>query len=204
MTKIQKSPVIHPRFVVLALAIGMLAACTGCKTVESSYNPGAASAPTLPCPVALSLSKEFTSYECVNSQVVLVGEVIHAPLGPSLQKYATYVAQSVFGDVQVLDSQPPRSDVKLLLVPRVTGSRLNPPAGNVRVTTGDLGVHWDFNDPKTGKTLYSTQIESEFAYPHIRFDAHFADVVDGLMTNLTSVTIQRFNASKDVQQLSGH
>ncbi len=194
----------YPRFVVLALTFCVLAACIGCKTVESSYNPGVASTPTLPCPVALSLSKEFTDYVGGNSDVILAGEKVHASYGPALQKYATYVAQSVFGDVQMLDGQPPRSDVKLLLVPRVTSSRLEPPVGNVRITSGDLGVHWDFNDPKTGQTLFSTQIQSEFAYSHIRFDAHFADVVNGLMTNLTSLTIQRFNASKEIQRLSGH
>src|ERR1017187_4591403 len=148
MTKNQTSLMNYPRFVVLALTVCMLAACIGCKTVNVPYDPGVALAPTLPCPVALSLSKEFTSYEGVNSDKILAGEVIHAPFGPALQKYATYVAQSVFGDVQVLDGQPPRSDAKLILVPRVMGSRLEPPVGNVRITTGDLGVHWDFNDPK--------------------------------------------------------
>ena len=191
-------------FVLPALTVCMLAACIGCKTVTSSYNPGTPPPPTLPCPVALSLSKEFTTYECVNGQVALVGEVIHAPLGPDLQKYAAYVAKSVFGDVQVLDGQPPRSDAKLLLVPRVTSSRLEPPVGRVRVTSGDLGVHWDFNDPKTGQTLFTMQVQSEFSRGHIRFDAHFSDVVAGLMTNLTAITIQRFNASKNIQKLSGH
>jgi hypothetical protein len=191
-------------YVLLVLTICLLAACTGCKTVEVSYDPGVASPPTLPCPVELSLSNEFTNYVGGNSDVILAGEKVHASYGPALQKYAIYVAQSVFGDVQVLDGQPPRSDAKLLLVPRVTGSRLEPPVGNVRITTGDLGVHWDFNDPKTGQTLFSTQIQSEFAYSHIRFSAHFPDVIDGLMTNLTSLTIQRFKASKDIQRLSGH
>jgi hypothetical protein len=191
-------------YVLLALTICLLAACTGCKTVKVSYDPGVASAPTLPCPVALSLSKEFTSYECVNSQIVLVGEVIHAPLGSGLQKYATYVTQSVFGEVQVLDGQPPRNDVKFVLVPRVTNSRLEPPVGNVRITTGELGVTWDFNDPKTGQTLFSTQIQCESSQSHIKFDARFSEVCDGLMTNLTALTIQRFNTSKEIQRLSGH
>ena len=182
-------------FVLLTISAYMLVACTGCTTVQVSYDPGAVPAPSRPCPVAISLSKEFTSYECVNSQVVLVGEVIHAPLGSSLQKYATYVAQSVFGQVQVLDGQPPGGDVKFILVPRVT---------NVRITTGELGVHWDFNDPKTGQTLYSTQIQCESSQSHIKFDARISEVCDGLMTNLTAMTIQRFNASKEIQRLSGH
>jgi hypothetical protein len=199
-----KSPMDTRRYVLLTLTVCMLATCIGCKTVEVSYDPGVAPAPTLPCPVALSLSKEFTTYEGVNSDKVLAGEVVHAPFGPALQKYATYVAQSVFGDVQVLDGQPLRSDAKLLLVPRVTNSRLEPPVGNVRITAGNLGVHWDFNDPKTGQTLFSMLIESESSQSHIRFDARFSAVCEGLMTNLTSLTIQRFNASKEIQRLSGH
>jgi hypothetical protein len=187
-----------------SLTVCVLAACVACKTVTSSYDPGVPPPPTLPCPVALSLSKEFTTYECVNKQIVLTGEAIRAPLGAALQKYATFVTKSVFGDVQVLDGQPPRSDAKLLLVPRVTSSRLEPPVGRVRVTSGDLGVHWDFNDPKTGQTLFSMQVQSEFSRGNIRLSAHFSDVVDGLMTNLTSISIRRFNESKDLQRLSGH
>jgi hypothetical protein len=190
--------------VLFALTTFMLAACTGCKTVRVSYDPGVAPAPSFPCPVALSLSKEFTNYECVNSQVVLVGEVIHAPLGSALQKYAIYAAQSVFGNVQVLDGQPPRGDVKLLLVPRVTNSRIEPPVVNVRITTGELGVHWDFNDPKTGQTLFSTQVQCEASQSHIKFDARISEVCDSLMTNLTALTVHRFNASKEIQRLSGH
>jgi hypothetical protein len=192
------------RLVLLTLTVCMLAACVGCHTVTSSYDPGVASAPTLPCPVALSLSKEFTNYVHVTPQIIFVSDEYSAQFGPALQKYATYVAQSVFGDVQVLDGQPPRSDAKLLLVPQVTSSDIHPPIGNLRVTSGALGVRWDFNDPKTGQTLFSTQIQCESSYSHIRFDAHIADVVDGLMTNLTSLTIQRFKASKDIQRLSGH
>jgi hypothetical protein len=194
----------HPRFIALTSTVCILAACVGCGTVNVPYDPGAALAPTLPCPVALSLSKEFTSYEGVNSDKVLAGEAIHAQFGPALQRYAIYAARSVFGDVQVLDGEPPRGDVKLLLVPRVTNSRLEPPAGNVRITSGDLGVHWDFSDPKTGQTLLSMHIESESSQSHIRFDARFSEVCNGLMTNLTAITIRRFNASKDVQRLSGH
>jgi hypothetical protein len=191
-------------FNLLAISACLLFAGTGCTTVQVTYDPGVVPAPSRPCPVAISLSKEFTSYECVNSQVVLVGEVIHAPLGAALEKYATYVAQSVFGDVQVLDGQPPRDGVKFVLVPRVTNSRVEPPVGNVRVSTGELGVHWDFNDPKTGQTLYSTQIQCESSQSHIKFDARISEVCDGLMTNLTALTLQRFNASKDIQRLSGH
>ncbi len=204
MTKNQKSPMKTRRFVLLIPTVCLLAACLGCHTVTSSYNPGVAAAPTMPCPVALSLSKEFTSYEHVTPQVVFVSDQYRAQFGPALQKYATYVAQSVFGDVQVLDSQPPRSDVKLLLVPQVTSSDIHPPIGNLRVTSGALGVRWDFKDPKTGQTLFSTQVQCESSYSHIRFDAHVSDVVDGLMTNVTAITIQRFNASKEIQRLSGH
>jgi hypothetical protein len=194
----------RPCFVVTAFAISLLTACLGCKTVTASYDPGVPSVPTLPCPVALSLSKEFTSYVCVNSEVVGTGEVIKVPFGPDLQKYAKYVAQSVFGDVQVLDGEPPRGEAKLLLVPRVTSSRLAPPVGRVRVTAGDLGVHWDFNDPKTAQTLFSMQLQSEFSLGHIFMDARFPEVCDGLMTNLTAITLKRFNSSKELQRLSGH
>jgi hypothetical protein len=206
MTKNQKTPMNSRRFVVPALTVCILAVCTGCHTVKSSYDPGLAPAPTLPCPVALSLSKEFTNYEHVTPQVPFVSDGYTAPFGPSLQKYATYVAQSVFGDVQVLNGgQPPRSEAKLLLVPRVTSSDLRPPGPGISVASGALGVHWDFNDPKTGHTLFSIRIQCESSHSKVNIlDAGISYVVDGLMTNLTSMTIQRFNASKDIQRLSGH
>ena len=157
------------RFVVLALAVCMLAACIGCAgTVKCSYNPGVAPAPTQPCPVALRLSKEFTSCVTTWSSQPTGAVEWHAPMGPALQKYATYVAQSVFGDVQVLDGQTPRSDAKLLLVPRVTSSELRSfkGVGNFSglggTASGALGVQWDFNDPKTGQTLFSTHVQCEF------------------------------------------
>jgi hypothetical protein len=183
----------------------MLAVCTGCHTVKFSYDPGMALAPTLPCPVARSLSKEFTSYEHVTPGVAFVSDQYRAPFGPSLQKYAIYVAKSVFGDVQVLDGgQPPRSDAKLMLVPRVTSSDLQPVFGNVAVASGALGVHWDFNDPKTGQTLCSIRIQCESTHQVGHWESGIPYVVDDLMTNLTSKTIQSFNASKDIQSLSGH
>ena len=193
-------------FVVLALTVCMLAACTGCHTVKCSYDPGVAPAPTLPCPVALSLSKEFTNYEHVTPQVPFVADGYSVPFGPALQKYAIYVAQSVFGDVQVLDGdQPPRSDVKLLLVPRVTSSDIVPVFRGVNVVSGTLGVHWDFNDPKTGQTLCSIRIQCESSHtPTKMFDSGIPYLADELMSKLTSQTIQRFNASKDIQHLSGH
>jgi hypothetical protein len=184
------------RFVLLTFTVGILAACTGCmQTLKFSYNPGLAPVPTLPCPVALNLNQEFTNY-------LQTAGVFHAPLGPVLQKYAIYVTQSVFGDVQVLDGQPPRNDAKLLLVPRVTSADLHPePPGS-----GAFGIHWDFNDPKTGQTLFSMQVQCEYIHPFYFFPRRppLPDVVDHLMTNLTSITIQRFNASKDIQRLSGH
>lgn len=190
------------RFVVLTLTVWILAACTGCvHLVKVSYQPGAALAPTLPCPVALNLSKEFTSYTYVTPQPGT--DHWQASLGPALQKYAIYVAQSVFGDVQVLDGQPPRSDAKLLLVPRVTSAdlRMDLPC------SGALGVHWDFNDPKTGQTLFSMPLQCEYAHPFKFFsnpNRAISEVVNHLMTNLTSITIQRFDASKDLQRFSGH
>lgn len=196
------------RFVVLSLTVCILAVCTGCHTVKFSYDPGVAPAPTLPCPVALSLSKEFITYTHVTPQVPFVSDQYTAPFGPALQKYAIYVAHSVFGNVQVLDGgQSPLGNAKLLLVPRVTSSDLQPPFKRVAVSSGTLGVHWDFNDPKTGQTLFSMQVQCEAthsAHDSKGFDAAFPYVVDDLMTSLTSKTIQRFNASKDIQRLSGH
>ena len=97
-----------------------------------------------------------------------------APMGPALRKYAIYVAQSVFGDVQVLEGQPPRDNVKLLLVPRVAqlglpdnrfaGGLLNPvpdPFGSGRCVIGAMSIQWDFNDPKTAQTLFSTRVRCE-------------------------------------------
>ena len=154
-----------------------------------------APAPTLPCPVALNLSQEFTN----NLQTP--GAIL-VPLVPVLQKYAIYAAQSAFGDVQVLNGQPPRSDAKLLLVPHVTSASIvSEPPGS-----GAFGVHWNFNDPKTGQTLFSMQVQCEYVHPmyFIPRPIPLSDVVYDLMTNLTSITIQRFNASKDIQRLSGH
>ena len=202
------------RFIVLAITVCMLAACTGCVymiMVNCSYQPGVASAPTLPCSVALSLSKEFTSYELFKPKVALCSDGYRVPLGPALQTYATYVAQSVFGDVQVLDSgQPPRSDAKLLLIPRVTLSEFRPIGpGSGGAASGSLSVQWDLNDPKTGQTMFSMHAQCEFVHPtglieRKSFEKVLSAVSAGLMTNLTSVTIQRFNASKEIQRLSGH
>ena len=171
-----------------------------------AYNPDAPSAATLPCPVALSLSREFTNYVHVTPQVPFVRDQYSAPFGPALQNYAVYVAQSVFGDVQVLEGQPPRKDAVLLLVPSVSGSALTPAFSRVAVASGTLGVHWDVEDPKTGKVLCSVGAQSEASHPTKGggFLQHFPEVVHDLMTNLTAVTIQRFNASKDIQRLSGH
>jgi hypothetical protein len=210
MTTNQKSTMNSCRFIVLTLATCMLAACIGCAhTVKFSYDPGVAPAPTLPCPVALSLSKAFTSYEHATSLTFTTDEV-HAPFGPALQKYATYVAQSVFGDVQVLDGQPPRSEAKLLLIPRVTSLDLRQiTPGSHRTASGALGVQWDFNNPKTGQTLFSMPVQCESTHRAGFFGSKgpqktLAPVAVALMTNLTSITIQRFNASKDIQRLTGH
>jgi hypothetical protein len=198
MTTKEKLTAPSRRVVLLALAVGILAACTGCMmALKFSFNPGPPPAPTLRCPVALEMSKEFAN------NLYLSRSVFKAPFGPALQKYAIFVAQSVFGDVQVLDGQPPRSDVKLLLVPRVASINLQvePPGA------GDMAVVWDFKDPKTGQTLLGMRLQCEFTQPHV-FTMNALHrmnyVVDGLMTNLTSITIQRFNASKDLQSLSGH
>lgn len=203
------------RFVVLTLAFCVLASCVGCanQTLKVGYYPGAATAPTLPCPVALGLSKEFTSYQYVKPASFFLGHgAITVPFGPALKEYATYVAQSVFGDVQVLDGQSPRGDAKLLLVPRVTSSDLEQGSQNPAwPASGALGVQWDFNDPKTGQTLVSMHLQCEAkathsveTYSQIFAGMGIGDVVPVLMTNLTSITIRRFNASKDIQHLSGH
>src|ERR1039457_696947 len=110
------------RFVLLALTVCILAAfCTSCAThnVPISYDPGITTTPSLPCSVVLRLSKEFVNYEHVNPSDISNDE-FRAPYGPAFQKYAIYVAQSVFGDVQVFESQPPNNTTKLLIVPRIT------------------------------------------------------------------------------------
>src|ERR1035441_4289625 len=191
MTTNQKSTM-NGRFIVLTLTICMLPACIGCAhTLKFSYDPGVAPAPTLPCPVALSLSKAFTSYEHATS-LTYINDEVRAPFGPALQKYATYVAQSVFGDVQVLDGQPPRSEVKLLLIPRVTSLDLRQISpGSDRTASGALGVQWDFNNPKTGQTLFSMPVQCESTHRAGIFGSKspqktLAPVAVGLMTNLTT------------------
>jgi hypothetical protein len=180
-----------------SLTVALFVACTGCRHpwLNSTYNPGIAQAPTFPCSVSLSLGQEFTNNLDTPREIL-------APLVPVLQKYAIYVAQSTFGDVQVLDGQPQRSDVKLLLVPHVTSAMIqSEPPGS-----GAIGIHWNFKDPKTGQTLFSTQVQCEYVHP-IRFfpgPVPLSDVVDHMMTNLTSITIQRFDASKDLQRFIGH
>jgi hypothetical protein len=209
MTKNTKTIMSARRFAVFAIAVFMLTACMGCVdlttvyNLEVNYEPGAAPAPTLPCPVALSLSKEFTSYEHVSGGV----DRWRAPFGPALRKYAIYVAQSVFGDIQVLEGQPPRGDVKLLLVPRVTSSDLQ----SFEIASGALGVQWDFNDPKTGQTLFTMHVQCETtrSYQDVQKSIDMGRygliyVTGDLMTQLTSMTLQRVNAAKELQRLSGH
>jgi hypothetical protein len=193
------------RIVLFVITVCILSTCVGCRTprtLEFTYNPSVPQAPTLRCPVALELSPEFANYQ------YSLG-LYQAPFGPALQKYATYVAQSEFGDVQVLDGQTPLSDVKLLLVPRVASLVIQTDVPG----SGAIGVNWDFKDPKTRQTLYSMHVQCECQDPNILhlnpFDTdfnfrHFNYLVNGLMTNLTAITIQRFDASKDLQRLTGH
>jgi hypothetical protein len=178
----------------LTLSLFMLAASTGWAfTIPIVFETGQAPAPTLPCPVALSLSQEFLGYHHSVS-----GWAYHADFGPALQKYASFVARSVFGDVQVLDSQGSRPDAKLLLVPRVTSSDLAERGGVA------LGIQWDFKDPKTGQTVFTMHVQCETVSPGMNPLAALRRAGAAEMTNLTSLTIQRFNASHGLQQLSGH
>jgi hypothetical protein len=184
----------HRHVAAITMILFMLAACTGWAfTTPIDYEPGPAAAPTLPCPVALSLSPEFTSYHHS-----VPGWAYHADFGPALQKYAIFVARSVFGDVQVLDSQGSRPDAKLLLVPRVTSSDLAEHGGVA------LGIQWDFKDPKTGQTLFTMHVQCETVSPGMNPLAALRRAAAGMMANLTLLTLQRFNASSGLQQLSGH
>lgn len=189
-----KRSIHHRHVAILTLTFLTLAACTGWAfTVPIIYETGSTAAPTLPCPVALSLSQEFASY-----QHSVHGWNYHADFGPALQKYASFVARSVFGDAQVLDSQSSRPEARLLLVPRVTSSDLAEHGGVA------LGIQWDFKDPKTGQTLFTMHVQCETVSPGMNPLAALRRAAGGNMTNLTSLTIQRFNASRGLQQLSGH
>jgi hypothetical protein len=167
-----------------------------------------ASAPTLPCPVALCLRTNFTTYEAVSGGG---GQVVkwHAQLGPALEKYAVYVAKSVFGDVQVVTAPPITNNAKLMLVVQVTSSDFQVYSGSVATlgwggtAMGALTVEWNFNDPNTGQKLFSTRIRGEASHG-TGFHPPFLHVVDDLMVNLTAKTIQHLDHSSDVQRLSGH
>jgi hypothetical protein len=189
-----KSSIYHRHVAALTLILFMLAVCTGWAfTIPIAYEPGPAAAPTLPCPVVLSLSQEFAGYHHS-----VHGWAYHADFGPALQKYASFVARSVFGDVQVLDNQGSRSDARLLLVPRVTSSDLAEHGGAA------LGIQWDFKDPKTGQTIFTMHVQCETVSPGMNPLAALRRAASGMMTNLTSLTLQRFNASRGLQQFSGH
>jgi len=198
------------RLIVPTLTLCVLAACTGCvHTIKISYDPGPPAAPTLPCTVALSLSKEFTGCQYTTAASAFT-DGIQAPFGPTMQKYATIVARSVFGDVRVIEGQSAPSEAKLLLIPRVTDLNLRAISpGSGLTASGSLGVHWDFNNPQTGQTLFSMPVSCESSYRAGFFGSKSPEhilpmVAADLMTNLTSKTIQRFNASKELQRLSGH
>jgi len=209
MTHNHKSAINISRFVALAFTVCVIASSTGCvDRIKFSYQPGVAPAATLPSSVGLVLSKEFKNYEHL-TPLSLNTDEMHSLFGPALQQYSTYVAQSIFGNVQILDDQSPRNDVKLLLVPKVTSSDLRPVTpGSQWTASGSLGVEWDFNDPKTNEKLFSMHIQSEATHTGGVFSRRpeqiLPHVVESLFTNLTSTTIQRFNNSKDIQRLSGH
>jgi hypothetical protein len=189
-----KRSIHHRSVAALTLFLFMLAAGAGWAfTTPIVYEPGPATAPTLPCPVSLSLTKEFANY-----QHSVHGWAYHADFGPALQKYAGFVARSVFGNVEVLDGKSSRPDSKLLLVPRVTTSDLAEHGGAA------LGIQWDFKDPKTGQTLFTMHVQCETVSPGMNPLAALRRAAAGMMTNLTTLTIQRFNASRGLQQLIGH
>jgi len=73
----------------LHVALALLAAalaCTGFVThrLTCSYDPGTAREPTLPCAVALGLSKEFSNYEYVTPQT-FSSAAVDASFGPGVE-----------------------------------------------------------------------------------------------------------------------
>jgi hypothetical protein len=190
------------------ISVVLLFHCTGCShTLSASCKYGSPCVATLPCPVSLSLSKEYCEYQHRTPGVIMVQHEFEVSYGPALREYAIYVARSVFGDVQVLDGDStPRNESTILLKPKVISSNLQPPIGGLDSATGALGVQWSFLDPKTGQLLFGMPIQCEYRAKYSLWgnNRSMSTVADALMEELGSTTIQRFSTSKEVQRLSGH
>jgi len=75
------------------------------------------------------------------------------------------------------------------------------------MASGAASVRWDVRSSETGEKLCSHTVSCETTYLRGIFESpehQLPLLASELMTNLATVTIQRFNASKDVQRLSGH
>jgi hypothetical protein len=192
------------RLIAHVTAAVVLIHCVGCThTIKVTYKYGPPGDATLPCPVSLSMSKEYCEYHHLTPSVFMVHDSFAVPYGPALREYAIYVAQSVFGDVQVLaDNTPVRNESRILLKPKVISSSLEPPMGSP--ATGALGVQWIFADTKTGQILFGMPIQCEYTAKGGLFGPSLSVVPAGLMEELGGTTIKRFSSSTEIQRLSGH
>ena len=194
------------RSIAPTLAVSVIAICAGCRStpnIKFAYDAGAPPAPTQACHVSLRLTREFSEYQHVTKPVFMVHSGVAVSFGPALQKYAAYVAQSQFGEVEMLGSNPPSSDSKLLIVPSVTSSDLAPATDALSPTAAALGVQWVFQDPKTGQTLLTIPVQCEYMDPS-GFWRSPSKAAVGLMMKLTTTTNDRLSASKDLRRLTGH
>ena len=190
------------RSISLASALAALTAGIGCAhTVKYTYQPGAPAAAASPCRVTLRMSKDFTHYQHITPAVVLVHQKFIIPYGPALQDYATYVARSQFGDVQVVDeTTPPARESKLLVVPRVMDSSFSPAIDILSQSSAALAIEWKFEDPTTGQPLLTLPVQYEyFTKSAFRTPTH---VVEKLMPGLTALTTNRLAASEELRRLT--
>jgi hypothetical protein len=175
-----------------------LFACVGCaRTVKVAYNPGLAESPPHKCAVSLTITKEFREYRHATPAAFLVHDPFVVEFGPHLRKYAIYVAESVFGDVEVLDAGTARTDSKLLLEPKVLSSDFQPQFNAFNPTGVALSIQWVFRDPRTGKTAFTIPIHCEHIHKIGTWRAH-AEATAELMKKLTDTTLLRFKQSKDL------
>jgi hypothetical protein len=188
------------RSISLASVIAVLTACAGCAhSVKFAYQPGAPTVPAYPCRVSLRMGREFTQYQHVTPAVVLVHQKFVIPYGPALENYATYVARSQFGDVQVVDetTQPSRES-KLLVVPRVMDSAFSPGLGLDSPPSAALAIEWKFEDPKTGQPLLTIPVQ----YEYVSKSAFQTHVIEKLMPGLTALTTNRLATSEELRHLT--